>query len=98
MSSKYDGIEKPESKLAPAKTIDDKSKTKKRGFWHGVLIRLFVAAIFLGAIFGIAQIDTPFTNTITDGVRNLVTTSFSQGGYISSRDEFLVNGLLGLTP
>jgi len=93
--SKYEGIQVPEAQLTPADNIKKPKRAKKaRGFFFGVLVRLTIAGVLLGAIFGIAQIDTPFTNTITDTIRNAVTTSFSQGGYVSGRDEFLFDSLL----
>jgi len=95
--TKYDGIEKPRAELTKSNTIKKpRAKKGKRGFFYGFLIRLTVAGVLLGAIFGIAQIDTPVTNTITDTIRNVIGTNFSQGGYISSRDDFLFDSLLNL--
>jgi len=95
--SKYEGIEIPQTHLSEAQNIKKPKKTaKKRGYWFSLFIRLTIAGVLLGAVFGIAQIDTPATNAITDTIRNAINASFSQGGYVSSRDDFLFDSIANL--
>jgi len=93
--SKYEGIQKPNAELKTADTVRSGRKKKAGGFWRLALYRLIIAAVIVGVLFGIGAIDTPFTNAITDTIRNVFSANFSFGGSVVSRDYYWLNNLIG---
>ncbi|MCL2796748.1 MAG: hypothetical protein FWD58_01660 [Firmicutes bacterium] len=70
--TKYDGIDKAEAKVSPSKEIKAARHAKKGGYFAGLFVRILVAAVLLGAVFGIKAAAFSFSDAATGYVKDAV--------------------------
>ena len=95
MSSKYDGIHKPTKvDIAPSDNVKNIEPEKKHSYIKGLFLRILIAAIILGSIFGISRANLPFSQGFTNIMQRAFLMDFSPDVSIGSRDYFLIDELL----
>ena len=90
--SKYEGIHKPSAIDVELSDAVKNIQPPQKSVWlKNLITRTIIAALLLGAIFGISRMNLPFSEAFTNGIRQAITMEFFTSPSIVDRDEFLID-------
>ena len=74
--NKYDGISVADTTLQEAGNILVKRKERRIGYFTGFIVRVLIAGVMGGALFGIRAANFSFSPLVIDTVKSAITTDF----------------------
>jgi len=70
--TKYEGIIQAEAALQPSEEIKPAPKKEEGGYFAGLIARLFIAAVLLGAVFLFKNAEFQYSGKVTESVNAAV--------------------------